>query len=226
MVMIRGVDVAEHQGDIDWKRVHRAGIRFACVKATEGEDFVDSRFSAARVDAMRDAGVALMPYHYLRWRTDRRGRKEAAHFLRTVKAAGWKLGRDMPLAVDLERINNEEMLREMGPRNALDYASDFCRFIKDKTGRECLSYLSPGFAPMIGNAHPKFGGASWIANWSAPDGKPDIPAGFSKRRAYIHQTAGGEVDKTRVPGIPTVVDLDVFLGNEERLKRLIAGSRP
>jgi glycosyl hydrolase family 25 len=39
--VLRGVDVAEFQGDINWDRVRRAGIRFAGVKATEGEDFVD-----------------------------------------------------------------------------------------------------------------------------------------------------------------------------------------
>lgn len=221
--MLRGVDVSDSQGDIDWKRVRRAGIRFAGVKATEGEDFVDPRFGEGRVSAMHDAGVALMPYHYLRFRTDRHGRVEAAHFLRTVKAAGWRLGRDIPLAVDLERINNEEMLRSMGPRGALHYASDFCRFIKEETGRGCLSYLSPGFAPMIGNGHPIHGGSSWIADWDAPDGEPHIPAGFSGRSAYFHQTAGGEVARTRVDGIPNVVDLDVFLGSEDRFKRLIAG---
>jgi lysozyme len=224
--MIRGVDVAQHQGDIDWDRVRRAGIRFAGVKATEGQDFVDPKFNAARVSAMREADVALMPYHYLRWRSDRRGRDEAADFLRAVQAAGWRVGRDLPLAVDLERINNEEELRRMGPQRALAYATDFCRFVRKATGRGCVSYLSPGFAPLIGSKHPTHGSASWIANWDAPDGKPNIPAGFSRQRAYFHQTAGGEVEKTRVDGIPTVVDLDVFMGSEERFKRLIAGSRP
>jgi lysozyme len=223
--MLRGVDVSQHQGDIDWERVRRAGIRFAGVKATEGEDFVDPLFGEGRVRAMRDAGVALMPYHYLRWRTDRQGRVEAEHFIRTVKTAGWKLGRDLPLALDLESINNEEMLRRMGPSGALTYATDFCRFIKKRTGRGCLSYLSPGFAPRIGNKHPIHGAASWIAHWDAPDGKPDIPAGFSRGWAYFHQTAGGERDKTRVDGIPNVVDLDVFIGDDDRFERLITGSR-
>lgn len=224
--MLRGVDVSDGQGDIDWSRVRQAGIRFAGVKATEGEDFVDPRFGEGRVRAMRDAGVALMPYHYLRFRTDRQGRVEAVHCLRTIKAAGWKLGKDIPLALDLERINNETMLRRMGPSAALNYATDFCRFIKEKTGRGCLSYLSPGFAPMIGNSHPTHGAASWVADWDAPDGKPHVPAGYSRSSMYFHQTAGGEVDKTRVPGIPNVVDLDVFLGEEERLQRLIAGGGP
>ena len=224
--MLRGVDVAEFQGDIDWKRVRQAGIRFAGVKATEGEDFVDPRFGEGRVRAMREADVAFMPYHYLRFRDDRNGRVEAEHCLRTIKAAGWKLGRDMPLALDLEVINNEAMLKRMGPGGALGYANDFCRTIKDKTGRGCLSYLSPGFMPRIGNAHPVNAAASWVADWDAPDGKPHVPAGFSRSWMYIHQTSGGEVDKNRVPGIPAVVDLDVFIGDEARLRRLITGSRP
>jgi GH25 family lysozyme M1 (1,4-beta-N-acetylmuramidase) len=224
--MLRGVDVSEHQGDIDWEAVRRAGIRFAGVKATEGEDFVDPRFGEGRVRAMRAAGIALMPYHYLRFRTDRRGKVEAEHCLRTIRKAGWRLGRDIPLAVDLEVINNEPMLRRMGPGGARAYATDFCRFIKEKTGRGCLSYLSPGFASRIGNAHPINGAASWVADWDAPDGKPHVPAGYSRGSIYFHQTAGGERDKTRVRGIPSVVDLDVFLGDEDRLQRLVAGKRP
>src|SRR5215218_3274256 len=206
-IVLRGVDVSESQGDIDWKRVRRAGVRFAGVKATEGEDFTDPRFGEGRVDAMRDAGVAPMPYHYLRFRTDRKGRVEAAHFLRSVKNAGWKLGRDLPLAVDLELKDNEEMLARMGPHGALAYATDFCRFISEKTGRGCISYISPGFAPRIGNAHPTHGAASWIADWDAPDGHPRIPAGYSRGFAYFHQTAGGEHDHTHVDGIPNEVDL-------------------
>lgn len=223
--MLRGVDVNEFQGDIDWKRVHRAGIRFAGVKATEGQDFVDSRFGAARVKSMRAAGVAVMPYHYLRFRTDRQGRVEAEFFLRTVQRAGWKVGRDIPLAVDLETIDNEKMLARLGPQGARAYASDFCAFIKQRTGRGCICYLSPGFAPKLGGARPTHGAATWVANWDAPDGHPKVPAGFSRRSVYFHQTAGGEVERTRVDGIPKVVDLDVFVGDEARLKRLITGRR-
>jgi len=44
---VYGVDVSEHQGEIDWTRVAAAQVRFAYVKATEGADYTDSRFAAS-----------------------------------------------------------------------------------------------------------------------------------------------------------------------------------
>jgi lysozyme len=51
-----GIDVSNHQGSVDWSRVAADDIRFAYVKATEGGDFVDSRFAANWAGA-RAAGL-------------------------------------------------------------------------------------------------------------------------------------------------------------------------
>src|SRR5437879_5059558 len=47
-----GIDVSNHQGRIEWDRVVKDDISFAYIKATEGGDFVDSRFSENWTDAM------------------------------------------------------------------------------------------------------------------------------------------------------------------------------
>lgn len=39
-----GVDVSAYQGEIDWKELEEQGIYFAYIKATEGSDYLDSRF--------------------------------------------------------------------------------------------------------------------------------------------------------------------------------------
>ena len=39
-----GIDVSNHQGEIDWARVAADGIDFAYLKSSEGRDFVDRRF--------------------------------------------------------------------------------------------------------------------------------------------------------------------------------------
>ena len=41
-----GIDVAHHQGTIDWQRVARDGIAVAYIKATEGGDLIDPSFIA------------------------------------------------------------------------------------------------------------------------------------------------------------------------------------
>ncbi len=41
---IQGIDVSYWQGDIDWKKVRDAGIKFAFIKATEGGDHLGPKF--------------------------------------------------------------------------------------------------------------------------------------------------------------------------------------
>ena len=57
-----GVDVSNHQGDVDWERVADDGIEFAYIKATEGRDFLDARFATNWSEAGRrgiDRGAPL-----------------------------------------------------------------------------------------------------------------------------------------------------------------------
>src|SRR5262245_18336798 len=43
---IEGVDVSEHNGDIDWPTLAaRGGITFAFIKATQGSSYVDPQFA-------------------------------------------------------------------------------------------------------------------------------------------------------------------------------------
>jgi lysozyme len=41
---IRGIDVSHHQGPIDWTEVAKDRVDFVYIKATEGGDWVDTRF--------------------------------------------------------------------------------------------------------------------------------------------------------------------------------------
>ena len=40
---VHGIDISKYQGDIDWARVRKDGIRFAYLKVSEGGDRVDDR---------------------------------------------------------------------------------------------------------------------------------------------------------------------------------------
>ena len=43
--VVQGIDVSHFQGNINWASVKNGGIDFVFVKATEGVDFVDSKFT-------------------------------------------------------------------------------------------------------------------------------------------------------------------------------------
>lgn len=94
-----GIDVAAHQGTIDWSAVEGDGISFAYLKASEGGDFVDRRFASNWHDAAA-AGLDRGAYHF--FTLCRSGADQARHFLDTVPVDPEALAP----AVDLELAGN------------------------------------------------------------------------------------------------------------------------
>ena len=62
---IQGFDAYSGDGAINWTTAKNAGIQFAFVKATEGVNFVDSRFTA-NMQGATAAGVYIGTYHICR----------------------------------------------------------------------------------------------------------------------------------------------------------------
>jgi lysozyme len=127
-----GVDVSNHQGEIDWPQVAADDIDFAYLKATEGGDWVDDRF-AANWEAAAAAGIDRGAYHFFTF--CRPGADQAANFLRTVPRDAGALAP----AVDVEaggncvtRLSRDELRRELGA---------FIDAVERGTGRRVLVYL-------------------------------------------------------------------------------------
>ena len=106
-----GVDVSNHQGEIDWYAVAGDDIDFAYIKATEGGDFVDDWFGT-NWDGARAAGLDVGGYHF--FTLCRPGGEQAANFLGTVPVAE----ADLPAALDLELAGNcsDRPTTELGAR--------------------------------------------------------------------------------------------------------------
>jgi GH25 family lysozyme M1 (1,4-beta-N-acetylmuramidase) len=221
------IDVGDPQGSVDWDRVRNVGkAAIAACKTTEGGDFRASTFSGARVKAIHKAGLPMMPYHYLRPRTDRHGSKEAEFALALLDDAGWKprskrfkRGPDAPLVMDIEMKLNEAMLAKMSGAQVLHYAEEFAGTVFDRTGRDVMTYVSPGFMPELGNRAPAHAEDVWVAAFSFAPGKPPTPPGFAKSRVRAHQFS----EQGTFPGVGTVVDLDVWLGDAKSLNAFIEG---
>jgi GH25 family lysozyme M1 (1,4-beta-N-acetylmuramidase) len=221
------IDVGDSQGSVDWERVAQRGKAvIAACKATEGQDFRATTFSAARVKSIHAAGLPLMPYHYLRPRSDRHGSKEAEFALAVLGDAGWrprgkrfKSGTDTPLVMDVERALNEAMLAKMTGAQLLHYAEEFAGTVFEQTGRGVMTYVSPGFMPELGNRAPRHGEDVWVAAFSFARGKPPVPAGFTKAGVRAHQFS----EHGTFPGVGVAVDLDVWLGDADSLRGWIEG---
>jgi lysozyme len=206
-VSYTGPDVSSFQGDVDWHKVRSSGHVFAIVKATEGLDFVDPKFTAARWKAMRAAKLHRGAYHFARPQPGRTGAQEAAHFVRAVKHVGGRRhGSDFPLILDIEWAASG-----MAPHSIWRWCSDFCSYVRRHTGRGCIVYTGSFWRDRVGNiGPPRNGGVLWLAAYvQHPD--PLVPRGFKQ------WTLWQRTDKAHVPGISTPCDLSLFRGGRAKL---------
>ena len=102
---VRGVDVSNYQGDIDWNMLSKEGIDFAFIKATEGSTFVDRKFQANFENALKQ-DIFVGAYHFFSFESS--GKIQAENFIKTVPNVSGLL----PPVVDLEfygKFNKEPM---------------------------------------------------------------------------------------------------------------------
>lgn len=133
---VHGIDVSHHQGEIDWSAVAGDGVAFAFIKASEGGDFVDPRFTE-NWQGSAEAGVRRGAYHF--FTLCRPGARQAENFIRTVP----KDANALPHVIDAEH---------MGPCNQSatveDVAGEFEVFLdrlEAHYGRRPLIYTTRQF---------------------------------------------------------------------------------
>lgn len=96
---VRGIDVSNHNGYIDFDRVAADSIRFVYVKATEGTTFNDNSFHR-NFHAAKRAGLMVGVYHFFRF--DRSGEGQAINLMHALR--GKEI--DLPVAIDVEQWTN------------------------------------------------------------------------------------------------------------------------
>ena len=107
-----GIDISHHQGSIDWTKLMKQEhydtvIHFVYCKATEGTDFLDSKWYENR-KALRELDIAHGAYHYFR---NSDPILQAEHFMRHwIKRDG-----DLPpvLDVEYECFDNPDLYKNM-----------------------------------------------------------------------------------------------------------------
>lgn len=192
---MRGIDVSNLQGAIDWDRVARVGgIKFAFVKATEGRTFNDSRFRE-NVAAARKAGVKVGAYHFAR--PDNNGaRVEARHFLDVI--AGVEL--------DLLPVLDWETRAGLTPGQMVEWAADWLEAVRRELGVRPFLYTYPSFwTHDCGDSKSLNDFPLWLASYGPNDGvlHPARVVGGWKTIAIQQFTSNGSV-----PGIRGRVDMN------------------
>jgi GH25 family lysozyme M1 (1,4-beta-N-acetylmuramidase) len=124
-----GMDVSEHQQNVDWQQVKEAGIEFVMIRAgyrgyTEGKLFRDSLFLRHIADA-REAGLDIGVYFFSQAITPEEARKEAKFLLTMLKDAPAEMG----IAFDWEYISADARTGNIDGQTMTDCAIAFCQTI-------------------------------------------------------------------------------------------------
>lgn len=208
-----GADVSEHQGEIDWSAA-ASKIDFVFCKATEGLDYVDPRFTEARVRRVRSAGILLGVYHFARPQPGRDPRAEAAHFVTTAIGRGALRAGDLPGVLDIEWSKGLDA-------EALGYwVGRFVNEYYQRTAHLPVIYTGSFWRDQMKNPDKDYGCSLWLAAYVS-DPTPYVPVAWKDGGFDFWQYT----DKGSVPGISGGVDLDRFRGTAAELLDLRIGGR-
>jgi lysozyme len=200
-----GIDVSKAQGTVSWPAVTGAGYVFAYIKATDGQDYVDPDFKANWTGAAQ-AGLLRGAYHF--FRAEDSPEVQADFFWNTVNGMG---DGELPLVVDIEK--NMDQTNSVVLSNLTQFLQDLERL----SGRQPMIYTYTSFWNGLGSGG--FGNYPlWIAEYTTAPA-PVLPNGWTNWVFWQHAQDG------KVSGVTGDVDLNVFNGSADELRRWAAQRR-
>lgn len=194
--MREGIDVSSHQGSIDWKKVKNAGIDFAILRASIGDD--EDKTFADNVALAKDAGVEIVGVYHFSYAINTKQAEEEAEFCVSIaKRVGLK---DIFIFFDFE-YEGEDYVKSKN----VDVTPEF---VKDITGAFCNKVRALGFKPGVyanGDYYNRFYNKGknlpndisfFYADW-----RTKYDDSVVKKSDFFQYTSTGQVD-----GIKTNVD--------------------
>lgn len=186
-----GIDVSEHNGDIDWEKVKEDGVEFAIIRCGYGQDLTkqDDKKWIRNVEACERLGIPYGVYIYSYATDTTKAAGEADHVLRLIK--GHNLS--YPVYFDMEDTSTENS-------DLAAIAKTFCDKIKN-AGYPVGVYASLSWwntkltDSCFGNWY------RWIASWSASQCK------YNGEFALWQYSESGSV-----AGISGNVDMNYLIG--------------
>jgi uncharacterized protein with LGFP repeats len=212
---ISGVDVSAYQTSLDWGSMYGQGVRFAYVKASEGNYYTNSLFSSQYFGS-QSAGMIRGAYHFAipNWSS---GADQARYFV--SNGGGWTPdGITLPPVLDIEynpyagqTINGVYMgntCYSMSPAQMVGWINDFSNTVLSLTGRRPMVYsTSDWWGSCTGNSAAFSNNPLWIAAYNT-SGPGTLPASWGNFSVWQYSSSG-----------PFPGDSNVWNGDYSGLKR-------
>ncbi len=192
---LRGIDVSEHQGAIDWAAVKNDGVEFAIIRAgyrgySEGQLFEDKYFRA-NIDGALAQGIEVGIYFYSQAINTDEAAEEAMYLLSLIEGYDFSL----PVFYDWEHVSNVGVTRcdSVDGKTITDCCIAFCEIIS-KVGYDAGVYFYRG----LGYSQYELDRLSHLIFWAAAPGS--VPDFYYAHRiwqySYTAQVSGitGDTD--------------------------------
>lgn len=189
---MRGIDVSNNNGAVNWAKAKADGVDFAWVKATEGRTFDDSHLLVNLHDA-RKVGVHVGAYHYAQPGANSAA-VEADHFLRVYR----------PQPGDLLPVLDFEVPGGMSPQAMSAWAIRWMDLVGEGLGTEVVLYTYPYFLRDRMDVGMLKGRKLWYADYTGKPGKFNYSS-FAKGMNLVAQQY---TSRAHVNGVNGRVDMN------------------
>lgn len=202
---VKGIDVSEFQGSVNWPAVRADGVRYAFIRVSDGTTFKDQRFAQNWAGA-KSAGVLRGAYQFFRANQDPTAQAELL-----LASMGPLDASDLPPVLDVETANG------VAGATLLAKVRTWLDVVEAKTGRKPLIYTSIGFWETLPAAPDLADYPLWVANYGVSC--PHVPEEWS-RWSFWQKTDTGSV-----AGISGGVDVNLFNGSFAELEQFRDGDK-
>ncbi|MFJ7997894.1 lysozyme [Streptomyces sp. NPDC096310] len=204
-----GVDVSSHQGNVDWPALWNSGVKWAYVKATEGNYYKNTSFTQ-QYNGSYNVGMIRGTYHF-GTPNDSSGANQANYFV--DGGGGWSPdGRTLPGVLDIEWNPYGATCYGKTASQMVDWIRDFVNTYRARTGRDAVIYTATSWWKTCTGNYAGFGSTNplWIARYDTTVG--ELPAGWGFQTIWQYTSTG-----------PIVGDHNRFNGALDRVQALANG---
>jgi len=208
---IYGSDISrwQHPDDkpIDFAKMHKAGMRFVMIKASDSRDDSDAlarKYLAMDRHAAQAAGLYTGFYHYaLLPNTSSReviiedAKAQAQRAIWRLASVGGYTELDLPYALDLENncvsYRNGRCLKYSTKRQNTLWAETWLETVHQKTGRKPFLYSYPAFLERALNRSAKLRSYPlWLSHFGINPDKDSAEPGRKVVGCYVHSWTTGD----------------------------------
>ncbi|MEM1483810.1 glycoside hydrolase family 25 protein [Oscillospiraceae bacterium PP1C4] len=185
---IKGIDVSQFQGNIDWESVANDGIEFAMIRASAGTA-TDKKFKINAKSAHKN-DILVGAYHYATFSSVDEAKEQARYFIKLLKS----IKVTYPVVLDLEE---NKATRNISKAKLTAAGLAFMDTVK-KAGYDVMLYSNENFflSHIDTRAVRKKGYDLWVANYIEKPTKVE-------HKMWQHTSYG------RVDGIDSRVDINI-----------------